>query len=826
MRIKTILFITLLPTLSFAQFGNRQIINTFFVTNQIKHALPGDIDGDGFNDVVIAAGNYDEIVWFKNDGEGGFGAPITVTDLVDGALSVSLSDVDGDGDLDVLGSSNGDARISWFENDGNGVFGPRQIISDGENRVEWITSEDVDGDGDEDLVATSYDDHTLMWFENDGGGTYWEKTILQDDATQGRHILFADLNGDHIKDLLFLSEYNDVSWFPSNGDGTFGAEAFIAITGGGPEWMEAVDVDGDGDLDVLTASSIYEGIWMYRNNGDGTFTEEETIGPEIVYHPRSVIAVDYDVDGDMDLLAGGDNEIVLFVNDGTGLFDEKIMIENGDMDKAVLALSDLDNDGDLDFIESGQWSGYLAWYENYQFYPYKVSGNVYFDVNSNHVRDDDDVPFGDYVSIISSPLSDFTFTNADGDYSMVFSDSIGIYTITPNDDVMHWEVTSDSTYYTININEDYVARADLDFGFTPIEVIEELECDLVHGFPRCGREVSYWATIENTGTTIPSGKVVLELDPKLEYVSSEIEPESVVSNTITWTYDDLLFYETLTFPLRVQYPVPDDVGETVTNILTSNIEITATEVFSCEHVQTDTILCSFDPNDKAVFPAGIDAEGYIPMSTEKLDYLIRFQNTGNDTAFVVEIEDQLSEHLDWSSLDIKSSSHDMAVHVSELGAIHFLFEDIHLPDSIVDEVNSHGYVKYTIRLKEGLTEGAVIENTADIYFDFNAAITTNTTTNTLALWASLDESLATTEGVTFYPNPVRSMLTIANQEWSIDTAYSVIVYNLLGEVVYRSGDIYQKTYGINMDVFDIGIYLVSVENAIGEGIAISKIIKQ
>jgi hypothetical protein len=826
MRNNILLIIALFPMLGFAQFGNRQIINTFSVTHQINRAIPGDIDGDGYVDVVIAAGNYDEIVWFKNDGEGGFGLPITVTDMVDGSLSISLSDVDMDGDLDVCGSSFTDSRISWFANDGNGEFGPRQIIADGENRVRWITSEDVDGDGDEDLVATSYTDSTLMWYRNDGGGTYWEKTILRDDARESRYVQFADLNGDNIRDLLFLSNYNDVSWFPAVGDGTFGTEEFIATIGGYPEWAEAVDVDGDGDLDVLTASSIYEGIWMYRNNGDGTFTDEETIGPEIVFHPRSVIGVDYDVDGDMDLLAGGDDEIVLFVNDGTGLFDEKIMIENYDMDKAVLALSDLDNDGDLDFIESGQWSGYLGWYENYQFYPYKVSGNVYFDVNGNHVRDDDDVPFGDFVSIISDPLSDFTFTNAEGDYSMIFSDSIGTYTIAPNDDVMYWEVTSDSTYYTININEDYVARENLDFGFTPIEVVEELDCDLVHGFPRCGREVSYWATIENTGTTIPSGKVVLELDPKLEYVSSEIEPESVVGNTITWTYDDLLFYETLTFPLRVQYPVPDDVGETVTNILTSTIEIAATEVFSCEHVQADTILCSFDPNDKAVFPAGIDAEGYIPMTTESLDYLIRFQNTGNDTAFVVEIEDQLSAHLDWSSLDIKSSSHDMAVHVSELGVVQFSFEDIYLPDSIVDEPSSHGYVKYTINLKEGLAEGTVIENTADIYFDFNAAITTNTTTNTLALWASLDENSVNNNAISFYPNPVHSILTITHQEWAHDAAYHVKVYNLLGEIVYQSGAVHQETYAVNMNAFDKGVYLVSVVSATGEEIATSKVIKQ
>ncbi|NOQ73995.1 MAG: T9SS type A sorting domain-containing protein [Crocinitomix sp.] len=214
------------------------------------------------------------------------------------------------------------------------------------------------------------------------------------------------------------------------------------------------------------------------------------------------------------------------------------------------------------------------------------------------------------------------------------------------------------------------------------------------------------------------------------------------------------------------------------------------------------------------------------MTTESLDYLIRFQNTGNDTAFVVEIEDQLSEHLDWSSLDIKSSSHDMTTHVSELGVIQFLFADIYLPDSIVDELNSHGYVKYSINLKEDLEEGTVIENTADIYFDFNAAVITNTTTNTLALWASLNDLPSNENLVTFFPNPTHSILTISYPELDDASSYHISIFNLLGEMVYRSVDIYQETYSFNMEGFDQGVYLISVQNARGEDITTGRIIKQ
>lgn len=193
---------------------------------------------------------------------------------------------------------------------------------------------------------------------------------------------------------------------------------------------------------------------------------------------------------------------------------------------------------------------------------------------------------------------------------------------------------------------------------------------------------------------------------------------------------------------------------------------------------------------------------------------------------MVEIEDQLSENLDWSSLAIKSSSHEVSVHVSESGVIQFLFADIHLPDSIVDEPNSHGYVKYTINLKEGLAEGTVIENTADIYFDFNAAVRTNTTTNTLALWASLNETPRTAQAVNFFPNPTHSTLTVSYPNWDHSSVYHVSVYNLLGELVYRSNDISQANYTLNMEALDAGLYLVSVQDTQGAEIGVGRVLKQ
>ncbi|MBL7808978.1 MAG: hypothetical protein JNN28_14260, partial [Saprospiraceae bacterium] len=114
------------------------------------------------------------------------------------------------------------------------------------------------------------------------------------------------------------------------------------------------------------------------------------------------------------------------------------------------------------------------------------------------------------------------------------------------------------------------------------------------------------------------------------------------------------------------------------------------------HCQANT--GSYDPNDKTGYPLGYGANHYIRPGTP-LEYLIRFQNTGNDTAFTVRIEDTLSQWLDPATLRPGASSHAYTWNLSGAGLLTFLFENILLPDSNVNEPASHGYVKFTINHK-------------------------------------------------------------------------------------------------------------------------------
>jgi Secretion system C-terminal sorting domain len=135
---------------------------------------------------------------------------------------------------------------------------------------------------------------------------------------------------------------------------------------------------------------------------------------------------------------------------------------------------------------------------------------------------------------------------------------------------------------------------------------------------------------------------------------------------------------------------------------------------------------SWDPNDKRGFPKGYREEHLITDSTD-LEYHIRFQNTGSDTAFRVVIRDTISEFLDIRTLKAGSSSHLYDMEIYGNGIVKFTFENINLPDSTTNELESHGFVKFRISQKPNNQVGTEIYNSAAIYFDFNAPVITNET---------------------------------------------------------------------------------------------------
>jgi streptogramin lyase len=147
-------------------------------------------------------------------------------------------------------------------------------------------------------------------------------------------------------------------------------------------------------------------------------------------------------------------------------------------------------------------------------------------------------------------------------------------------------------------------------------------------------------------------------------------------------------------------------------------------------VDCQPILDSYDPNDKQVLPVGLTAAHYTPTATP-LRYQVRFQNTGNDVAYRVEVVDTLAADLDISTLQVGAVSHPYRLTVTGKSrpVLTFTFDNILLPASSQNQVASNGFIQFSIQPKPGLVPKTSIENYADIFFDFNDPVRTNTTLN-------------------------------------------------------------------------------------------------
>jgi hypothetical protein len=127
----------------------------------------------------------------------------------------------------------------------------------------------------------------------------------------------------------------------------------------------AADVDGDGDMDVLSASSWDDKIAWYENDGDENFNAH-TITTS-AHGSSSVYAADVDGDGDMDVLSAslGDDKIAWYENDGDENFNAHTITTNANSAKSVYAV-DVDGDGDMDVLSASALDDKIAWYENLQ----------------------------------------------------------------------------------------------------------------------------------------------------------------------------------------------------------------------------------------------------------------------------------------------------------------------------------------------------------------------------------------------------------------------------------------------------------------------------
>ena len=229
-------------------------------------------------------------------------------------------------------------------------------------------------------------------------------------------------------------------------------------------------------------------------------------------------------------------------------------------------------------------------------------------------------------------------------------------------------------------------------------------------------------------------------------------------------------------------------------------------------IQCEIVRGSFDPNDKRAEPEGYSNEHFIEPNTD-LEYTIRFQNTGNDTAFTVEIIDTLSHLLDVASFNPGVSSHDYRFEVFETGILRFTFNDILLVDSFTNEPASNGFVKYSIAQKEDVPLGSVIYNAADIYFDFNDPIYTNQTFHTVGrdfITVKTQEVFVPGAEVNVYPNPFNDKATFEIKN-VVEGQKTLRLLDISGKVVYKQ-TVNREQFILERKNLNGGFYFYEISN--------------
>lgn len=449
---------------------------------------------------------------------------------------------------------------------------------------------------------------------------------------------------------------------------------------------------------------------------------------------------------------------------------------------------------------------------------YSITGKTYFDADTNCSFGSADVRLGPVkIQLFSSgQLVEQAFTGGEGFYSFDVQHNYGTYQTSIDSSFLPFTITCpDTGYYTSVISASDSVDNNLDFGLKCKQGFDLGVYDLIrslgwfrpasyHTFNLIAGDVAklYGASC----AAVPGQVKVILSGPASVQAYPGLTPSSVNGDTIIWSVSDFRNVS-LSNSFLIQLQV--DTFALSGSLVCFDMSITPTlgdnnpfnnKLFYCYQVQA-----AYDPNNKEVFPSD-----NIDTTQHWLTYTINFQNTGNAPAQHVFVMDTLDANVDVSSIQLLSYSHDNYTQVLENGIIKFNFPNINLPDSTSNEPGSHGFVRYKIKLNDGLPIGTTIENTAHIYFDFNAPIVTNTTLNRIVLPEPDGVFEANRPTFNIYPNPASSLLTIS-ASFGLQ-GNNIAIYDLSGKQLILEVAT-SATHTINTSNLANGLYLLVVKDA-------------
>jgi len=420
-----------------------------------------------------------------------------------------------------------------------------------------------------------------------------------------------------------------------------------------------------------------------------------------------------------------------------------------------------------------------------------ISGKVFVDLNNNGKKDPDE-GYRKGVKVFIESAGLYTFSNDTGYYALSVNIP-GTYLV------------SASTPYYVSISKTVTTKGGGETVTNDILIqLSEPAKDLVvsvsnYGFPRPGFDIAFKIDVRNTGTQDTPANLSFEF-PGIISVDSVSDKAISQANKLTWQYPNIRAGEDFSIIVYCRLSAAAILG----NAIQLTIEVNSDDLE--EHTPQNNICIlkliirgAYDPNDKQgpekITPDQLTAGEYI-------DYTIRFQNTGTDTAFTVVIADPLDMKLQNNTFEMISSSHPCEP-VIKNQQVYFIFSNIQLPDSNTNKIKSCGYVSFRIKAIPSLAEGESFSNTAEIYFDYNAPVITNTVETIVKAIVPTSNKNETSQKniLNAYPNPVVDDILYITE----DASYRI--HNIHGVPVLEG---ISSGTGIFMKELPKGLYLLEM----------------
>jgi uncharacterized repeat protein (TIGR01451 family) len=464
---------------------------------------------------------------------------------------------------------------------------------------------------------------------------------------------------------------------------------------------------------------------------------------------------------------------------------------------------------------------------------WNISGKIYADANSNCIADTNEIRLGNLKLTLDSAgtLIQQTYTGGEGFYS--FDTDTGTYTYTVDTTGLPVLVTCPVSGFQTSVltavdSMDY----DMDFGMQckpgfDVGVVSVARdsgifrpANFAHVKISAGDISNLFGLHCAAGT---GGSVQIIFTGAATYigpVAGALTP-AVSGDTLTYTIADFGNVNINSgFRISMQTDSTAPLGSQIcfsvkVNPVTGDINSSNNFLQHCF-----TVTNSYDPNTKEVFPSGA-----IDTSQQWLTYTINFQNTGSAPAQHIYILDTLDNNIDESSFALLSYSHQPLTQVNG-HIVRFNFPNINLPDSTSNEPGSHGYVQYKVKPKAGLPVGTTIKNTANIIFDFNTPVATNTVSNLIQLSTVIHSVANKNSAFTIFPNPAKNEITVCSKQFGENG--ELIIYDLYGRIIFsqqlNTKHKIQNTK-INVSNFSEGVYVIEVSTKTA-GALRAKFVKQ